>query len=44
MRPSDLDNGRIYDLYVNAKKVATFPDDFPNNTRISFINNMNAPE
>ena len=44
MRPSDLDNGKIYDLYVNAKKVITFPDDFPSNTSLSFINHMNAPE
>lgn len=44
MRPSELNNGKIYDLYVNAKKVITFPDDFPSNTSVSFITNMNAPE
>lgn len=44
MRPSDLDKGRIYDLYVNAKKVATFPDDFPSDTNVSFFYHMNAPE
>ncbi|MCR5139016.1 MAG: hypothetical protein K6B45_02490 [Bacteroidaceae bacterium] len=44
MQDIDTSGGRIYDVYLNAEKVANFPKDYPSNVGVDAFYHMNAPE
>lgn len=40
----NIEDGKTYDVYLNTKRTAIFPDDFPETFKISSFENMNYPE